>query len=229
MGRSKRGSGWDAAGAAAEERAATAAACRNSRRVSMPPLYRPFSRRGGAEARRKARSYNAAMKRRTVLQAAPLFLRSDLVFGSQANSTIELGLIGCGSRGNWIAPLFTEYAPTRWVAVADVVASKLESTRAKLGVAQGRAYHGPDAYRELAHSALDAVVIETPTYYHPAQAAAGVDAGKHVYCAKPIAVDVPGSKDFLAAGERAQSKGLSFWVDFQSRARPVFQELVDRI
>jgi predicted dehydrogenase len=170
-----------------------------------------------------------AMKRRAVLQAAPLFLRSDLVFGSQANSTIELGLIGCGGRGNWIAPLFTEYAPARWVAAADVVASKLESTRAKLGVAQARAYHGPDAYKELAHSALDAVVIETPTYYHPSQAAAGVDAGKHVYCAKPIAVDVPGSKDFLAAGQRAQSKGLSFWVDFQSRARPVFQELVDRI
>ena len=161
--------------------------------------------------------------------AAPLFLRSDLVFGSQANSTIELGLIGCGGRGNWIAPLFTEYAPTRWVAVADVVRSKLDSTRDKLQVDPSRAYYGPDAYRELAGSKVDAVVIETPTYYHPSQAAAAVEAGKHVYCAKPIAVDVPSSKDFLAAGQRAPSKGLSFWVDFQSRARPVFQEAVERI
>src|SRR5689334_11926251 len=169
------------------------------------------------------------MNRRTVLQSAPLFLRPDLVFGSQANSTIELGLIGCGGRGNWIAPLFTEFAPTRFVAVADVVRTKLESTRTRLKVDAGRAYYGPDAYRELAHSAVDAVVIETPTYYHPSQAAAAVDAGKHVYCAKPIAVDVPSSKDFLAAGQRAQTKGLSFWVDFQSRARPVFQELVQRI
>src|SRR5437016_13666031 len=169
------------------------------------------------------------MNRRTALQTSPLFLRPNLVFGSQANSTIELGLIGCGGRGNWIAPLFTEYAPTRWVAVADVVRSKLDSTRDKLKVDVKRAYYGPDAYRELAHSTLDAVVIETPTYYHPSQAAAAVDAGKHVYCAKPIAVDVPSSKDFLAAGQRAQSKGLSFWVDFQSRARPVFQEAVQRI
>ena len=169
------------------------------------------------------------MQRRTLLQTAPLLLRPDLVFGSQANSTIELGLVGCGGRGNWIAPLFTEYAPTRWVALADVVKSKLESTRDKLKVDAARAYHGPDAYRELAHSQVDAVVIETPTYYHPSQAAAAVDAGKHCYCAKQIAVDVPSSKDFLAAGQRAQSKSLSFWVDFQSRARPVFQEAVERI
>jgi predicted dehydrogenase len=91
------------------------------------------------------------MNRRTVLQSAPLFLRPDLVFGSQANSTIELGLIGCGGRGNWIAPLFTEYAPTRFVAVADVVRAKLDSTRDKLKVDASRAYYGPDAYRELAH------------------------------------------------------------------------------
>jgi predicted dehydrogenase len=169
------------------------------------------------------------MNRRTVLQSAPLFLRPEVVFGSQANSTIELGLIGCGGRGNWIAPLFTEYAPTRWVAVADVVRAKLDSTREKLKVDASRAYYGPDAYKELAHSAVDAVVIETPTYYHPPQAAAAVETGKHVYCAKPIAVDVPSSKDFLAAGQRAQAKGLSFWVDFQSRARPVFQEAVERI
>jgi predicted dehydrogenase len=169
------------------------------------------------------------MNRRTVLQTSPLFLRPDIVFGSQANSTIELGLIGCGGRGNWIAPLFTEYAPTRWVAVADVVRAKLDSTREKLKVDASRAYYGPDAYRELSNSPLDAVVIETPTYYHPPQAAAAVNAGKHVYCAKPIAVDVPSSKDFLAAGQRAQTKGLSFWVDFQSRARPVFQEVVTRI
>ncbi|HTS62310.1 MAG TPA: Gfo/Idh/MocA family oxidoreductase [Candidatus Acidoferrales bacterium] len=169
------------------------------------------------------------MNRRTILQSAPLLLSPATVFGSQANSTIELGLIGCGGRGNWIAPLFTEYAPTRWVALADVVRAKLDSTRDKLKVAAGRAYYGPDAYRELAHSAVDAVVIETPTYYHPAHAAAAVEAGKHVYSAKPIAADVPSSKDFLAAGQRAEAKGRSFWVDFQSRARPVFQELVQRI
>jgi myo-inositol 2-dehydrogenase / D-chiro-inositol 1-dehydrogenase len=169
--------------------------------------------------------------RRHFLQAASglLILKPETAFGFQANSTVEVGLVGCGGRGNWLAPFFPEYAGARIVAVADVVKSHLDSTREKLKVDAGRAYHGPDAYKELAHSKLDAVAIETPTYFHPQQAAEAVAAGKHVFCAKPIAVDVPSSKDFLAAGQKAHSKGLSFWVDFQSRARPVFQEVVERL
>lgn len=168
--------------------------------------------------------------RRDLLKAGGiLLLQPKTVFGSQANSTVELGLIGCGGRGNWISPLFIEHTGARFVATADVVKSKLQSTSAKLHVDAGRSYYGPDAYRELAQSKVDAVVIETPTYYHPMQAAAAVEAGKHVYCAKPIAVDVPTSKEFAESGRKAQGKGLSFWVDFQSRARPVFQEVVSRM
>ncbi|HEV2448316.1 MAG TPA: Gfo/Idh/MocA family oxidoreductase [Candidatus Sulfopaludibacter sp.] len=169
--------------------------------------------------------------RRRFLQATggALLLRPQTVFGSQANSNVELGLVGCGGRGNWIAPLFSEYAGARVVAVADVIQNRLDATRQKLQVDSSRAYWGPDAHRELAQSKLDAVVIETPPYFHPAHAAAAVDAGKHVFCAKPVAVDVPGSKGFLANGQRAREKGLSFWVDFQSRARAVFQEAVVRM
>jgi predicted dehydrogenase len=175
---------------------------------------------------------NQSVERRNLLRAAAggmLILKPETVFGTQANSTVELGLVGCGGRGNWIAPFFPEFTGARWVAVADVVKARLELTREKLQVSPSRAYHGADAYKELANSKLDAVVIETPTFFHPMQAAAAVDAGKHVYCAKPIAVDVPTSKEFLESGQKARRKNLSFWVDFQSRARPVFQEAVERI
>ncbi len=170
-------------------------------------------------------------ERRAFLKAAggALLLCPRTVFGSQANSAVEVGLVGCGGRGNWIAPFFPEHTGARVVAVADVIRQRLDATRQKLAVDERRAYYGPEAYRELAQSKLDAVVIETPPYFHPMQAAAAVEAGRHVYCAKPIAVDVPDSKAFLAAGEKAQGKGLSFWVDFQSRARPVFQEAVARM
>jgi myo-inositol 2-dehydrogenase / D-chiro-inositol 1-dehydrogenase len=171
-------------------------------------------------------------RRREFLQAAAggtLILRPETAFGTQANSTVEIGLVGCGGRGNWLAPFFPEYTGARIVALADVVKSHLDSTREKFQVDSARAYHGPDAYQELVNSKVDAVVIETPTYFHAMQAAAAVKAGKHVYCAKPIAVDVPSSKDFLESGQQAQLKNLSFWVDFQSRARPVFQEAVERI
>jgi predicted dehydrogenase len=169
--------------------------------------------------------------RRRLLQAAggALLVSPRAAFTYQANSTVEVGLVGCGGRGNWILPFFLEHAGARVVALADVIRARLDATAQKHSVAASRAYWGPDAHRELAESRLDAVIIETPPYYHPQHAAAAVAAGRHVFCAKPIAVDVPSSKAFLATGQAAQAKGLSFWVDFQTRARPVFQEAVERI
>src|SRR5512141_1206419 len=126
---------------------------------------------------------NQRVERRNLLRAAAggmLILKPETVFGTQANSTVELGLVGCGGRGNWLAPFFPEFAGARWVAVADVVKARLEPTREKLQVSPSRAYHGADAYKELANSKLDGVVIETPTFFHPMVAAAAVDAGKHV-------------------------------------------------
>jgi len=170
-------------------------------------------------------------ERRGFLKAAAgvLVLKPETVFGSQANSTVEVGIVGCGGRGNWIGPFFPEFAGARVVALADVIQEKLESTRVKLNVESGRAYHGPDAYKELASSKLDAVVIETPTIFHPEQAEAAVDAGKHVFMAKPVAVDVPGCRKVLEAGKKAAAKNLSYWVDFQTRARPVYQEAAARV
>jgi predicted dehydrogenase len=157
-----------------------------------------------------------------------LLLKPETAFGSQANSTVEIGIIGCGSRGNWIGPFFPEYTGARIVAIADVIKANLDSTRESFKVDASRAYYGPEAYRELISSKVDAVVIETPPYYHPDHAMAAVEAGKHVYLAKPVAVDVPGCKRILAASQKATGK-VSFLVDFQTRAQPVFQEAANRV
>ena len=170
--------------------------------------------------------------RRSFLKTAAtgiLILKPATVFGSQANSNVEVGLIGCGGRGNWIGPFFPEHTGARVVALADVVKDHLDGTAATFKVAASRAYYGPDAGRQLAQSALDAVVIETPTYYHAEQALAAVDAGKHVYMAKPVAVDVPGCRSVLASGTKAQEKKLTYWVDFQTRSRDVYKELATRV
>lgn len=105
----------------------------------------------------------AVSARRDFLGAAGgvLLLRPQTVFGSQANSAIEVGLVGCGGRGNWIAPFFPEHAGARVVALGDVIRKNLDDTREKLQVDPARAYWGPDAYAELAASKVDAVVIET--------------------------------------------------------------------
>lgn len=170
-------------------------------------------------------------RRRFLKQASAgvLILKPETVFGSQANSAVEVGLVGCGGRGNWITPFFVEYAGARVVALADVIQSHLDATREKFKVDSSRSYWGPEAYKELAHSKVDAVILETPPYFRPQHAAEAVAAGKHVYLAKPVAVDVPGCKSILATGRQAEQRKLNFLVDFQSRARPVFQEAAERV
>jgi myo-inositol 2-dehydrogenase / D-chiro-inositol 1-dehydrogenase len=169
--------------------------------------------------------------RRNFLKAAAgglLVLKPETVFGSQANSAVEVGLVGCGGRGNWIGAFFPEFAGARIVALADVIRDHLDSTQSKFKVEPSRAYYGPDAFRELAESKLDAVVVETPPYFHPEHVRAAVDAGKHVYVAKPVAVDVPGCRSILESGKLARGK-RSFLVDFQTRSQPVFQEAATRL
>jgi myo-inositol 2-dehydrogenase / D-chiro-inositol 1-dehydrogenase len=157
-----------------------------------------------------------------------MILKPGTVFGSQANSTVELGLIGCGGRGNWIGPFFPEYTGARIVAAADVIREHLDSTAPKFNIGSSRAHYGPDAYKEVVKSKVDGVIIETPPYFHPEHVRAAVEAGKHVYVAKPVAVDVPGCKSILESGRKARGK-VSFLADFQTRAQPVFQEAATRV
>jgi myo-inositol 2-dehydrogenase/D-chiro-inositol 1-dehydrogenase len=169
--------------------------------------------------------------RRSFLQAGAagvLLLKPQTVFGYQANSAVELGIVGCGGRGNYVGDFFVEFTGARVVALADPVSEPLAAATAKYKVAAGRAYGSLNGYRDLAASPLDAVLITSPPYFHPEQAAAAVAAGKHVYCAKPVAVDTAGCLSIQASAGHAKGK-RSFWVDFQTRARPVFQEAVERV
>lgn len=157
-----------------------------------------------------------------------LLLRPETAFGSQANSAIELGIIGMGGRGNWIGGHFKEHTGARIAAIADAFKDRLDAAQKKFNVPPSRCHAGLEGYRDLVNSKLDAVAIESPPYFHPEQVAAALAAGKHVYLAKPVAVDVAGCKSILASGEKAKGK-LSFLVDFQTRARPVFQEAAQRV
>ena len=171
-------------------------------------------------------------ERREFLRAAGsglLILRPETVFGSQANSAVEIGVVGAGGRGNWIADLFIEYTGARVAAIAEPFEDRRAEAVSKYKLDPKRAYKGRDGHRELAASKLDAVVIESPPYFHPEQAESAVSAGKHVFLAKPVAVDVQGCKRIGAAGAKAAAAKLSFTVDFQTRAREVFQEAAKRV
>jgi len=156
-------------------------------------------------------------------------LKPSLVFGAEANSVLDIGLIGCGGRGSWIAKLFADTGKYRLVACADYFQDKADAAGEKFKIEAARRYTGLSGYQRLLESKLDAVVIETPPYFHPQHAAAAVDAGKHVYLAKPIAVDAPGCQTIAAAGQRATAKQQVFLVDFQTRADAHFREAVGQV
>lgn len=152
-----------------------------------------------------------------------------LVRGSEANSKISLGLIGCGSRGSWIAGLFKEHGGYEIAACADYFQDKVDACGQKFGIDPSRRYTGLDCYKRLLEGKLDAVAIESPPCFHPEQAAAAVDAGKHVYLAKPLGVDVPGCRTVGESGRKATEKKLAFIVDFQHRSDQFYQEAIKRV
>lgn len=180
-------------------------------------------------------SKDNTMKRRSFLQAAATtaaaftVLPAKTVRGLEANSKLEVGIIGCGMRGPWIGEFFEEYGDSKVVAVHDYFQDRVDSAGVKLRVSTQRRYMGLDGYKEmLADASIDAIVVQSPPYYHPEQAVGALNAGKHLFLAKPIAVDVPGCLAIKDAAARADGK-LSAWVDFQTRANPSFQGAAWRV
>lgn len=160
---------------------------------------------------------------------AATVLQANTVFGYQANSKVSIGLIGCGGRGTWIANLFKEHGGYELVAVADYFEDRVKACGDKFGVDGSNRFTGLKGYERMLEKKVDAIVIESPPYFHPEQAAAGVAAGKHVYVAKPVAVDVPGCKSIEQSGADATKAGLCFLIDFQTRADQYYIEAIRRV
>ncbi|MCU0914518.1 MAG: Gfo/Idh/MocA family oxidoreductase [Planctomycetes bacterium] len=155
-------------------------------------------------------------------------LEPERVRGSAANAKINLGLIGCGGRGTWIAKLFKQHGGYNFTAVADYFQDRVDSAGKQLDVPEANRFTGLNGYQKLLEK-VDAVAIESPPYFHPEQAAAAVAAGKHVYVAKPIAVDVPGCLSIEESGKKSTANRKVFLIDFQTRADPFYQEALRRL
>lgn len=167
--------------------------------------------------------------RRSFLQSlGAMMVAPQMVRGTAANSAVRVGLLGCGNRGMTHAGTITKSTGGRMVAFGDLYQDKLDRARQRYPDA-ALGFVGEHAFEQMAESKdIDAVVIATPPYKHPEHLEAMVAAGKHVYCEKPVAVDVAGAKRVLAIGPKAEGR-LSLDVGFQIRSAPPFIELVKRI
>lgn len=129
---------------------------------------------------------------------------------------LRAGLIGCGGRGSGAALDFLNSGPNvKIVALADVFKDRLDDCKGKLAkeknniVADENCFVGFDAYQKLVECKdVDVVLIATPPHFRPMQFEAAINAKKHVFMEKPVAVDPVGARSIMATAKKAEALGL---------------------
>ncbi len=134
------------------------------------------------------------------------------------NNQLKVGLIGCGGRGTGAArDALTADPNTVLTAMADAfedrMAASHENLVKQLGdrvqVPKEKQFTGFDGYQKLIDSGVDVVLLCAPPHFRPQQLRAAVEAGKQIFCEKPVAVDAPGIRSVLESTKMAEEKGLS--------------------
>jgi len=166
---------------------------------------------------------------RSAALAAFTIVKPSMVCGSQANSRIEVGLVGLGGRGRLIARMMTEnHKGYHLTALADYFEQVARAAGERFGVPKDRCFSALSGYEGIIAGKVDAILLETPPCFFPEHASAAVNAGVHVYMAKPVAVDVPGSLTIDELGKKATTRRQVFLVDFQVPTDPFNIETVKR-
>jgi predicted dehydrogenase len=157
---------------------------------------------------------------------------------ADSQETLRVGLVGCGGRGTGAAAqaLGADYN-SKLVACADVFANKIEGSIETLSqkfpdrvdVAPDKKFVGLDAYKDLLGCGVDVVILATPPGFRPVQFTAAVDAGKHIFIEKPMAVDPAGYRVCLEAVRKAKKKKLNVVAGFCWRYSTSRREAYDRV
>ena len=152
--------------------------------------------------------------------------------------TLRLGLVGCGGRGTGAASqaLAADYN-AKLVAMADVFENQIESSIGTLtqkfpdrvDVKPDKKFIGIDAYQKLLDSGVDVVLLATPPGFRPLHLNAAVDAGKHIFCEKPMAVDATGYRKAYEAVRKAKEKKINLVAGFCWRYNTSRREAFKRV
>lgn len=175
--------------------------------------------------------------RRSFLKAAgataALSAFPNILIGAPANNAkLKIGLIGCGGRGTGAASqaLSADDNTILW-AIGDVFETQipkainnLKRFEGRLEVPQERQFSGLDAYQKVIESGVDVVLLTTPPGFRPQHMRAAIEAGKHVFAEKPMAVDVAGVKSVMETARLAKEKGLTLQHGYCWRFDPAVRE-----
>jgi len=161
------------------------------------------------------------IKTTAAVSLAAMGVSTNRIFAA-GSGKIRVGLIGCGGRGkgalsNCLAAGKHIGREMEVVATADWFKSRAVGAGKKHGLPEERCFYGADAYKKLLRTNVDIVSIATSPNFRPLHFEAAVKAGKHVFMEKPVAVDPPGGRKIIEAGELAKKKGLGVVAGTQRR------------
>jgi predicted dehydrogenase len=155
------------------------------------------------------------------------------------SDTIKVGVIGCGGRGTGAAIDCLKAAPgVEIVALSDLVPDRVESSLARLTkefpdrvkVPADRRFTGFDNYKQVcALPDVTLIVTAAPPGFRPLHLKAAVEAGKHVFMEKPVAVDPVGVRSVIASSDLAKQKNLAIVAGTQRRHQARYLEMMKRI
>jgi predicted dehydrogenase len=143
--------------------------------------------------------------------------------------SFKVGLIGCGGRGtgalgNCVQAGKALGVEIKVVALADAYSDRARRPARQHNVPTDRIFLGWEAYKMLLNTDVEVVLMATPPIFRPLHVTAAIEAGKHVFMEKPVAVDPPGARKVIAAGELAKKKGLSIVAGTQRRHSRRYRE-----
>jgi myo-inositol 2-dehydrogenase / D-chiro-inositol 1-dehydrogenase len=186
---------------------------------------------------------NESISRRQFVKTSGLALGATIALSRapaqvSPGETLRIGLVGCGGRGTGAAAdALHSDQNIKLVAMGDVFPDRLKTSlqtlskqdiAKKMDVPEKHQFIGFDAYqRVIAES--DVVLLATPPHFRPIHLQACIDAGKHVFAEKPVAVDGPGVRKVLATCEAARKKNLSIVSGLAMRYSYGHRETIKRI
>jgi len=156
------------------------------------------------------------------------------------DDVLKVGLIGCGGRGSGAAKqALLADKNVKLTAMGDAFEDRLtlslntlsadEELAGKIDVLPERQFVGFDAYKQVLATDVDVVLLTTPPQFRPSHLKAAVEAGKHIFAEKPVAVDAPGVRSVLETCAEAKRKHLSVVSGLCLRYDAGFRETVSRL
>jgi myo-inositol 2-dehydrogenase / D-chiro-inositol 1-dehydrogenase len=184
----------------------------------------------------------AGSNRRDFMKASGVAVAAGLAapaVHAAGNEVIKVGLVGCGGRGSGAAyNILDGDKYTHIVAIGDAfegraagLAKGLNNNSKYDGRIQLKdtIFTGIDAYQKVIAAGVDLVILATPPGYRPMHLEAAINAGKHVFTEKPVAVDGPGIRKVMDLVKVSKEKNLGIAAGTQRRHQKAYVETAKRV